>query len=209
MRVWLRLPVFVAAVAAIAAIAIVVGACGNGVGVGAGSAAGSASRATAAGSASPAAVSVRPVDGLQPLGPTEEARVVRIVDGDTIIIDRGQGRERLRYIGINSPESIKPDTPVEFMAKEASAANAALVEGATVQLESDVSDRDRFDRLLRYVWLRAGDGWIFVNLELVRQGYAQVSTFPPDVRWRDVFRDAQRGARDSGLGLWGPATPAP
>ncbi|HEY3334357.1 MAG TPA: thermonuclease family protein [Candidatus Limnocylindrales bacterium] len=150
-----------------------------------------------------------PVVGLAPQGGVETARVVRVVDGDTLIIDRGQGRERLRYIGIDAPESVKPDTPVEFMGMEASAANAAMVEGQTVFLETDVSDRDRFDRLLRYVWLRDGAQWTFVNLELVRQGYAQVSTFPPDVRWRDAFRNAQRVARDAGIGLWGPATPAP
>src|SRR3954454_7687088 len=91
-------------------------------------------------------------DGLAPTGRLEEARVVRVVDGDTLIIDRGRGSERLRYIGVNAPESVKPDTPVEFMGHEASAANRALVAGGTVWLEADVSDRDRFDRLLRYVW---------------------------------------------------------
>jgi micrococcal nuclease len=147
--------------------------------------------------------------GLRPAGRTETAKVVRIVDGDTIIIDRGHGDERLRYIGIDSPESVKPDTPVQFMAKEASAANAALVEGRTVVLERDVSDRDRFDRLLRYVWLHEGDAWVFVDLELVRQGYAHAATFPPDVHWAAQLRDAERSARDAGLGLWGPATPPP
>jgi micrococcal nuclease len=135
--------------------------------------------------------------------------VVRVVDGDTIVIDRGRGNERLRYIGIDTPESVKPDTPVEYMAEEAAAANAALVEGRDVILEADISDRDGFDRLLRYVWLRDGDAWVFVNLELVRRGFAQVATYPPDVRWRDDLADAQRRAREAGAGLWGPATPAP
>lgn len=167
---------------------------------------GSATPGASTPSASP---TLAEVTDLAPVGDLERAEVVRVVDGDTVIIDRGRGNERLRYIGIDAPESVKPDTPVEFMGHEASAANAALVDGRTVWLERDVSDRDRFDRLLRYVWLRDGDAWTFVNLELVRQGYAQVSTFPPDVRWRDVFRDAQRGAREGGLGLWGPATPVP
>lgn len=148
-------------------------------------------------------------DGLRPVGATETARVVRVVDGDTLIIDRGRGSERLRYIGIDAPESVKPDTPVEFMGKEASAANAALVEGATVVLEKDVSETDRFGRLLRYVWLKDGEAWLFVDLELVRQGYAQAVTFPPDVRWTDTLRAAERVARDAGLGLWGAATPGP
>ncbi len=150
-----------------------------------------------------------PAPGFTPIGATEVARVVRVVDGDTIVIDRGRGNERLRYIGIDTPESVKPDTPVEFMAREATAANAALVEGRDVVLETDVSDRDSFDRLLRYIWLREGNGWVFVNLELVRRGVAQVATYPPDVRWRDDLADAQREAREAGAGLWGPVTPTP
>jgi micrococcal nuclease len=147
--------------------------------------------------------------GLRPEGATETARVVRVVDGDTLIVDRGRGEERLRYIGVDAPESVRPNTPVEFMGREAAAANAALVEGATVVLEKDVSDTDRFGRLLRYVWLRDGEAWLLVSLELVRQGYAQVVTFPPDVRWIEILRDAQRGAREAGLGLWAEATPRP
>jgi micrococcal nuclease len=131
------------------------------------------------------------------------------VDGDTVIVDRGRGNERLRYIGMDTPETVKPDTPVAFMGREASAANAALVAGRTVVLERDVSETDQYDRLLRYVWLRDGDTWLLVNLELVRQGYAQVATYPPDVRWTDMFLEAQRVARAAGLGLWGPATPLP
>jgi micrococcal nuclease len=167
-----------------------------------------ASPGASAATASPVAATPEG-DGPRPVGETETARVVRVVDGDTLIVDRGRGNERLRYIGIDAPESVTPDTPVEFMGKEASAANAALVGGATVVLEKDVSDTDRFGRLLRYVWLRDGDSWLFVDLELVRQGYAQVVTFPPDVRWIDTLRDAQRVARDAGRGLWGAATPRP
>ena len=95
------------------------------------------------------------------------------------------------------------------MAEEASAANEALVAGREVVLEQDVSDTDQYDRLLRYVWLHDGDGWVLVNLELVRVGYAQVTTFPPDVRWTEAFLAAQRAARDAGLGLWGSATATP
>jgi endonuclease YncB( thermonuclease family) len=171
---------------------------------------------TAPGSAGGPAETVRgtagsrdPGTALAPAGATERARVVRVVDGDTIIVDRGQGNERLRYIGIDAPESVKPDTPVEFMGREASHANESLVAGREVVLERDVSETDRFGRLLRYVWLRGDAGWTFVNLELVRRGFANAATFPPDVRWRDTFREAESAARDAGLGLWGPATPAP
>ena len=164
---------------------------------------------TSAAPPSAVAANPSPVTDLAPVGATETAHVVRVVDGDTIVIDRGRGDERVRYIGIDTPEAVKPNTPVEFMAKEASAANEALVAGRDVVLERDVSDTDQFDRLLRYVWLREGDGWVFVNLELVRRGYAQVATYPPDVRWTDTFLAAQREARKAGIGLWGPVTPAP
>ncbi len=150
-----------------------------------------------------------PVTDLAPVGATETARVVRVVDGDTIVIDRGLGNERVRYIGIDTPESVKPNTPVEFMAKEALAANEALVAGREVVLERDVSNTDRYDRLLRYIWLREGDGWVLVNLELVRRGFAHVATYPPDVRWTDRFLVGQQEAREAGRGLWGPGTPAP
>jgi micrococcal nuclease len=101
---------------------------------------------------------------------------------------------------------------VEFMGKEASAANRALVEGREVLLEKDVSDTDPYDRLLRYVWVEdpaQPDGLLLVNLALVARGFAQVATYPPDVRYTDSFLEAQRAARDASLGLWGPATPAP
>lgn len=150
-----------------------------------------------------------PVTGFAPLGTTETVRVVRVVDGDTIVIDRGGGNERVRYLGIDTPESVKPNTPVEFMAREASAANEELVAGREVVLERDVSDTDHYGRLLRYIWLREGDNWVFVNLELVRRGVAQVVTYPPDVRWTDTLLAAQREARDAGVGLWGQLTPAP
>jgi len=149
---------------------------------------------------------------LGPVGVTETARVVRIVDGDTIVIDRGRGKEKVRYIGMNTPETVRPNSPVEFMGKEASAANAALVEGRTVTLEQDVSDTDQYGRLLRYVWVNDGagsSGLTMVNLALVQQGFAQADTWPPDVRYADLLVVAQRAARDQGLGLWGPETPAP
>lgn len=138
-----------------------------------------------------------------PTGETESAVVVRVVDGDTIVVDRGHGQERLRYIGIDTPETVDPRQPIEWMGQEASEANRALVEGRSVMLERDVTERDRYDRLLRYVWLREPDGWILVNLELVRLGFAQVVTYPPDVRYVDQYLAAQAEARAAGRGLWG------
>ncbi len=139
-----------------------------------------------------------------PDGPTVEARVDRVVDGDTIIVILAGQRQRLRYIGIDSPESVKPDTPVERMGREATAANQALVEGRTVVLETDVSDTDRFGRLLRDVWVERDGVLVLVNLEMVRMGFAHVTTFPPDVKYADRLLAALDEARASGVGLWGP-----
>ena len=183
------------------ALAALVGACG--------SAALQSNAGPAATPSNPAGSTPGHGAGLRPAGATETARVVRVVDGDTLVIDRGRGNERLRYIGVDAPESVKPDTPVEFMGHEASVANAALVEGRDLVLERDVSDTDQYGRLLRYAWLHDGDAWRMVNLELVRAGYAQAVTYPPDVRWTDELRAAERAARDAGAGLWGEATPLP
>jgi endonuclease YncB( thermonuclease family) len=137
-----------------------------------------------------------------PSGRTESALVLRVVDGDTIVVDRGRGAEKVRFIGMDTPETVKPDSPVEWMGREASAANTALVEGRRVTLEMDVSETDRFGRLLRYVWIETPTGWLMVNLELVRTGFAAVSTYPPDVKNVDLLLAAQREARAAGVGLW-------
>jgi micrococcal nuclease len=143
-----------------------------------------------------------PTTGQAPTGPTREALVVRVVDGDTIVVRLGGEDRRLRYIGMDAPETVRPDHPVEWMGPEASEANRRLVEGRSVVLEKDVSETDRFGRLLRHVWLRDGDEWLLVNLELVRLGYAQVTTFPPDVKYVELLLDAEREARDAERGLW-------
>ena len=143
--------------------------------------------------------------GGAPIGETERATVVAVVDGDTIKIDRGQGIERVRYIGVDTPETVHPSKPVEFMGKEASAANKALVEGREVLLERDLTELDRYGRLLRYVWVEdpsSPSGLTFVNAALLAGGFAQVVTYPPDVRYVDLYLDAQREAREQGRGLW-------
>ena len=128
-------------------------------------------------------------------------RVARVVDGDTIRVELPSGEEAVRYIGIDTPESVKPGSPVECFAKRASAFNERLVGGERVRLVRDVEERDRFGRLLAYVY-RERDG-LFVNAELVRGGYATVATFPPNVAHVDEFRRLARRARLSGRGLWG------
>jgi micrococcal nuclease len=157
-------------------------------------------------SRAPAATPTAPSSALAPDGPTVKARVVRVIDGDTIVVDIKGKQYHLRYIGMDTPESVKPDTPVQPMALAASAANKTLVEGKTVLLEKDVSETDRFGRLLRDVWVERDGRLVLVGLELVRTGYANVTTFPPDVKYVDQLLAALGEARAAGRGLWAPGT---
>jgi micrococcal nuclease len=127
-------------------------------------------------------------------------RVVRVVDGDTIRVSIGGREERVRYIGIDTPESVKPGTPVQCFAKKASAENERLVAGRRVRIERDVEERDRYGRLLAYVYPAAGGP--MVNEALVRGGYARTLTIPPDVRHAERFRRLADEARRAGRGLW-------
>ena len=129
-------------------------------------------------------------------GGEEWHSVKRVVDGDTIELESG---EKVRYIGVNAPESVKPNSPMECFGHEASTYNKTLVEGKRVRLEKDVSERDKYGRLLRFVYLEDGT---LVNDQLVREGYAFVSTFPPDVGKADQFKQAQAEARAAHRGLW-------
>lgn len=143
-----------------------------------------------------------------PTGTTQTATVIRVTDGDTIVVAIDGAEARVRYIGMDTPEPNASDPAVREMAEQATAANAALVHGRDVLLERDVSDTDRFDRLLRNVWVsNVGGGLSMVGLELVRQAFAQVSTYPPDVRYADLLLEAQEEARTREVGLWAP-TPA-
>ncbi len=121
--------------------------------------------------------------------------VTRVVDGDTIEIEGGK---KVRYIGMDTPEIHHPKKPVECFGQEAYEVNKSMVEGKNVKLEKDVSETDRYGRLLRYVSV---DG-VMVNDYLVRQGYAYASTYPPDVKYQDQFRQAQQEARENKKGLW-------
>lgn len=122
-------------------------------------------------------------------------KVVKVIDGDTITLENG---EVVRYIGIDTPETTHPSKPVQCFGKEASEKNKELVEGKMVRIEKDVSERDKYNRLLRYVWV----GEIFVNDYLVREGYAYALTYPPDVKYADQFLKAQQEAREQNKGLW-------
>ena len=127
-----------------------------------------------------------------------EGTVVRVVDGDTIHVQLADRVEKIRYIGVNTPEIHHPSKGEEPGGREAAEVNRGLVGGRRVRLELDVQTRDRYGRLLAYVWV----GDTMVNAELVRLGYAQVMTVPPNVRYQGLFVKLQRQARDAHRGLW-------
>ena len=127
------------------------------------------------------------------------ALVTRVIDGDTVEVDF-QGRTfTVRLIGIDTPESVAPDEPVQCFAVEASSYTTQRLDGERVRLQFDVERIDPYGRTLAYVWL----GSELFNETLVREGYAFVTTYPPNVRYVDRFRAAQREARSEGRGAWG------
>lgn len=128
--------------------------------------------------------------------------VARVVDGDTLVVAMpGAGDEKVRLIGIDTPESVDPRRPVECFGKEASARLAALLPvGTEVRLERDVEGRDRYGRLLAYVY-RSSDA-TFVNLALAEEGYAQPLSIPPNIAYATRFAAAAAAAREAGRGLW-------
>ena len=129
------------------------------------------------------------------------AKVVRVVDGDTIRVEIDGQEYRVRYIGIDAPETNDARQGVQCFGQEATERNRELVEGKTVGLEVDVSETDVFGRLLRYVWVEGE----MVNATLVEEGYASASTYPPDVKHAALFASLQAEAREAGRGLWGAA----
>jgi micrococcal nuclease len=160
------------------------------------------------GTAGPDAPATAPIPGTpqRPTGPTEDATLVAVVDGDTIRVRLDGVVESVRSIGIDTPEPnpTSANTPEPF-ADEATAANRRLLEaGGRLVLERDVSERDRFGRLLRHVWTHDAEGWTFVSLALVADGLARVTTFPPDVTYVEALLRAERDARAAGRGVWGP-----
>lgn len=123
--------------------------------------------------------------------------VERVVDGDTFQLTN---KEKVRLIGVDTPETVKPGTPVQTYGKEASDFTKKMLTGKKVRLEYDVTEKDRYGRLLAYVYLEDGT---FYNELLLREGYAQIMTIPPNVKYADRFLEVQRQARDAGKGLWG------
>jgi len=124
--------------------------------------------------------------------PPDVARVTQVIDGDTI---RVEGGYKVRYIGIDTPE-VYPK--LEAFGMEAWQANRKLVEGKEVRLERDVSETDKYGRLLRYVYVDD----ILVEAELVRQGLAEAKAYPPDTKYQDYLEQLEAEARQAGRGIW-------
>ena len=145
---------------------------------------------------------VRPWEGTGAAGggpASASAFVARVVDGDTIEARIGGRLEDVRYIGVDTPETVKPDTPVQCFGPRASAFNHGLVERRRVRLVFGAERRDVYGRLLAYVYL--GDH--FVNATLVRRGLARSLTIPPNDRFAPLFRRLELRAARAGRGLWG------
>src|SRR5215204_5223363 len=131
--------------------------------------------------------------------------VTRVVDGDTIEVRIDGGVEDVRYIGVDTPETVKPGTPVQCFGPRASAFNHGLVEGRQVRLVFGSERRDTYGRLLAYVYL----GRRFVNASLVRRGLARTLAIPPNDRFAPGLRRLELGAARAGRGLWGACAPCP
>ena len=137
-----------------------------------------------------------PLPEKQVASPSAELAIVkRVIDGDTIVLSDDR---RVRYIGINAPEMASSKAPIRCFAQEATNKNRELVEGKKISMQKDISEVDKYKRLLRYVWING----IFVNEYLVREGYAQQDTYPPDIKYVKLFKKAAEEARTSNKGLW-------
>jgi micrococcal nuclease len=129
---------------------------------------------------------------ITPIPQMSFAKVIRVIDGDTIQLEGG---DRVRYIGMNTPEL----ETNECFATEASEINKNLVLGKIIKLEKDISDTDKYGRLLRYVYVDN----VFIDDYLVKNGDAKVMTIPPDTKYKDEFLQSQNYAKQNNLGLWG------
>lgn len=128
-----------------------------------------------------------------------QAQIVQVIDGDTVVTSLG---EKIRYVGVNTPEIHHPYKKVECFGQEAKEKNQELVLNKKVLLKRDISDKDKYGRLLRFVYVAD----LFVNDFLVRNGFANVSSFPPDISQKEVFLNSEKYARENQLGFWSPGT---
>lgn len=124
--------------------------------------------------------------------------VTRVIDGDTIEVSIAGTIYKVRYIGIDTPELDDRRPEYSALAQEATRYNRQLVEGKTVRLEKDVSETDKYGRLLRYIYVDD----IFVNAELVKEGLAWAIPYEPDTKYQGTLEEAEAEARQAGTGLW-------
>lgn len=130
----------------------------------------------------------------------EKGVVSKVVDGDTIQLQSG---ETVRFIGIDTPETVDPRRPVGCFGKEASNETKRLLTGREIILQKDITNTDKYKRLLRYIYLPIDSQMLFVNDYLVREGFAKVYTYPPDTKFDLQFKDAEIQAKQSKKGMWG------
>lgn len=131
-------------------------------------------------------------------------KVTKVVDGDTFYINFKGQNVSVRMIGVDTPETVDPRRAVGCFGKKASDETKRLIEGKEVMLTKDVSETDKYQRILRYVFLPLSGGEnLFVNDYLVRQGFAKTLTYPPDVKYDSRFLQAEKEARENLRGLWG------
>ena len=133
-----------------------------------------------------------------------EAQVIKVTDGDTIQVLINNTKEKVRLIGVDTPETKHPKKGVQYYGKEASQFTKSQLEGRTVYLEFDVGQRDRYKRILAYVWLDPNETnpRAMFNSILLLEGYAQLMTIQPNVKYADLFKEYQREARENNRGLW-------
>ena len=125
-------------------------------------------------------------------------KLSRIIDGDTIEVEIGGKTEKIRYIGIDTPEMTGP----EPWAEEAKAFNAKLLKDRKLSIEFDAQERDKYGRLLGYVYAKDDDSELMVNAQLIRYGYAVLMTIPPNVKYVERFKAAQKKAQEEKLNIW-------
>lgn len=136
------------------------------------------------------------------LGVHSDATVVKVVDGDTIDILKNNNKERIRLLGINTPETVDPRKSVQCFGEQASNKAKELLENKSIKMESDPTqgDKDKYGRLLRYIYLENGT---FVNLVLIQEGFAYEYTYDTPYKFQKEFKAAQKNAEAQKKGLWG------
>lgn len=144
----------------------------------------------------------------------QKAKVKYAVDGDTIWVDINGKDEKVRFVGVNTPEVAKDGEPAEFMAEEAKDFTNGALKNKEIYLEKDISDRDKYDRLLRYIWLEepatnpnlSDIEKKTLNGILVKKGYAYANYYKPDIKYQEYLKDLEKSAQENKLGIWSDGT---